>query len=148
MSERDDSLSSQFQDHMITREVAKEIQEDSKYWHERVTLRNKFFPKDYGLSQKLDFLVETAHIHDHPDIECGPLIQEILNEVSNLTTKCARLEEALRRISNWTMPSTFPNGEYIHDSNCPSDCWYGWHMGSNGERDEIIRIAKAALEEK
>lgn len=84
--------------------------------------------------------------------ECMALIQQTANalaalaaqaaEIERLREREAALEKALREIAEWKMPATgrfHPNGTEMSYSRC---------FGSNGERDVIRNIARAALGEK
>jgi len=69
---------------------------------------------------------------------------ELAKEIRALSTPVAvqgDVREALEKIDNWEMPET---GQFW-DKECTQPMSYAACYGSNGERDHIISVARAAL---
>lgn len=64
------------------------------------------------------------------------------DEIARLTERCAALESALQQIERW---DGFPETGEFWDKSKKDPISYGAQFGSNGERDFMRGIARAAL---
>lgn len=98
--------------------------------HARTIIENSFIPPE--LRKSLD-----AGLND-----AGSTIAALnLSGQEGLVERVAKLEEALKQISDWSLPST---GQFW-DGDKARPMSYGACYGSNGERDYFKKIATRAL---